>query len=58
MIQEDETIKIILKKIGQKDIKEFAENNRFLLFQERIYVPISLRKEIIIKQYKLPIYKH
>ena len=40
------------------DIKEFAKKDKFLLFQEKIYVPIKLRKEIIAEQHKLPIHKY
>ena len=32
----------ILKKISQGDIKKFIKKNKFLLFQERIYVPTKL----------------
>ena len=57
-IREDETTQDILKELSLGDIKGFAEKDKFLLYQERIYIPIILRKKIIAKQYKLPIYKH
>ena len=56
--QEDRATQIILKEMSQGDIKEFIKEDKFLLFQERIYVPTRLRKEIIAEQYKLPIYKY
>ena len=58
VIQEDDTTKTILKKISQGNVKEFTEEDRFLLFQERIYVPTKLRSKIIAEQHKLSFYKH
>ena len=46
-IQENKTTQTILKKISQGDIKKFTKKNKFLLFQERIYVPTKLQKKII-----------
>ena len=57
-ILEDTSTQDILKKISLKNVKEFTEKDKFLLFQEKIYVPIKLRKEIIAEQHKLPIYRH
>ena len=47
VIQEDKTTQNILKKISLRDIKEFIIKERFLLFQEKIYVPTKLRKKVI-----------
>ena len=58
MIQDNEATQAILKEMGQRNIEEFAEEDKFLLFQERIYVPTSLRKKIITEQHKLLIYKY
>ena len=57
-IQKDKTTQAILKKISQGDIEEFTKKERFLLFQEKIYIPTSLREEIITEQHKLPIHGH
>ena len=32
VIQEDKTTQVILKKVGQGDIKKFAKKDKFLLF--------------------------
>ena len=45
--QSDETMQAILKKMGQGDIKGFTKKERFLLFQERIYVLTKLRSKTI-----------
>ena len=45
--QNNETTQAILKKISLGDVEEFTEEDKFLLFQERIYVPIRLRSKII-----------
>ena len=58
VIREDEAAQNILKEISLGDIKEFIKKKGFLLFQEKIYVPTKLRKEIIAEQYKLSIYKY
>ena len=42
VIQEDKVTQTILKKISLETIKEFAKDNKFLLFQGRIYVPTKL----------------
>ena len=57
-IQEDKTTQAILKKIGQRNVKKFAKEDKFLIFQERIYVPTKLRSKIIAEQHKMLIYKH
>ena len=49
VVQEDETTQDILKEISQGDVEEFTKKDGFLLFQRRIYVPIKLRREIIIE---------
>ena len=58
VIQEDKITQNILKELSLGGVKEFAEKDKFLLFQGKIYVPIKLRKEVIIKQHNLPIYKY
>ena len=42
VIQEDEITQVILKELGQGDIKKFTKKYRFLFFQKRIYVPTRL----------------
>ena len=44
--------------MSQGNIKGFAEKDKFLLFQKKIYVPAILRSEIIAEQHKLLIHKH
>ena len=56
--QEDETTQDILKEVSLGDIKKFTKKNKFLLFQERIYVPTKLRKEVIAEQHELLIHKY
>ena len=58
VIQKDKTTQDILKKISIGDIKGFTKKDRFLLYQEKIYVPTRLKKEIIAKQHKSPIQKY
>ena len=56
--QEDNITKTIIKEMSQEDIKKFTKNQKFLLFQRRIYVPTKLQSKIITEQHKLPIYKY
>ena len=38
--------------MNQENVEEFTEKDKFLLFQEKIYVPTKLRREIITEQHK------
>ena len=58
LFKEDETTHVIQKKLSQENVEEFAEEDKFLLFQGRIYVPAKLYREIIAEQHKLPIYRY
>ena len=57
-IQKNKTTQAILKKISQGSVEEFTKKDKFLLFQERIYMLTNLRKEIVAEQHELPIHKH
>ena len=41
--------RLFWKKTGQGGVKEFTKKDKFLLFQGRIYVPIMLCSDVIVK---------
>ena len=57
-VRNNKIMQAILKEVSQEDIKKFTKKDKFLLFQERIYVPTKLQSEIIAEQYKLLIQKY